>query len=419
VVRGARGGRLTRLPAAGKDPAARDPKLGRVTFAARSDHIVIDADGHVCEPVDLWERNLPASMRKRGPRVRLDSSGVQQVLVEDHVAIPMGLAGLGNAGMHKNQDFGNSLRYPDDLHRGGWDPAERLAVMDAEGIDLAVLYCGLGQSLGGFTDRELSVACHQVWNDWMADWISANRDRLIGTAVIPMHDPLAAAQEVERASGLGLAAGVIRPNPVQGVPLWSPHFDPVYEALAGCNMPLGLHGAGLFDVDGVSKRMIDLMAMGTHHALILFMDQYLTLAGLVYGGVLERHPDLRVIVLECGGGWIAHWMDRFDEFLEAYDWALPAKLSLAPSEYFRRQCVISFDPGERTMGAMAALAGEDNLIWASDFPHSDAKFPGVVDELIERVEDLPDGQQRKILGSNAARVYRIEDRYARRTASRA
>ena len=73
-----------------------------------------------------------------------------------------------------------------------------------------------------------------------------------------------------------IVAGVIRPNPVNGVALWSPHFDPMYDALAGTGLPLGLHGAGLFDVDGVSKRMVDLMAMGTHHALILFMDQYLT-----------------------------------------------------------------------------------------------------------------------------------------------
>ncbi len=369
-------------------------------FARRSAHVVIDADGHVCEPVDLWERELPASMRERGPRVRYDDGvGTQQVLVEDHVAIPMGLAGLGNAGMHQNQEFGNALRYPDDLNPGGWDADERLAVMDAEGIDMAVLYCGLGQSLGGFDDVELAVASHQVWNDWIADWTATDPERLIGTAVIPPHDPAAAAREVERTNGMGLVAGVIRPNPVHGVPLWSPHFDPMYEALAGTGLPLGLHGAGLFDVDGVSKRMVDLMAMGTHHALILFMDQYLTLAGLVYGGVFERHPELQVLVLECGGGWIAHWMDRFDEFLEAYDWALSAPLSLTPSEYFRRNCVISFDPGERTMGAMADLAGEDNLVWASDFPHSDAKYPGVVDELMEHVEDLTAERQRKIVGA--------------------
>ncbi len=384
-------------------------------FARRCAHVVIDADGHVCEPVDLWERELPPSMRDRGPRVRYDDGvGTQQVLVEDHVAIPMGLAGLGNAGMHRNQEFGNALDYPDDLNPGGWDAKQRLEVMDAEGIDMAVLYCGLGQSLGGFDDVELAVASHQVWNDWIADWSSADPERLIGTAVIPPHDPVAASREVERANGMGLVAGVIRPNPVHGVPLWSPHFDPMYEALAGTGLPLGLHGAGLFDVDGVSKRMVDLMAMGTHHALILFMDQYLTLAGLVYGGVFERHPELQVLVLECGGGWIAHWMDRFDEFLEAYDWALTAPLSLTPSEYFRRNCVISFDPGERTMGAMADLAGEDNLIWASDFPHSDAKYPGVVDELMERVEDLTAERQRKIVGANAARVYRIDDKYEQR-----
>lgn len=384
-------------------------------FARRSDHVVIDADGHVCEPVDLWERNLPPSMRERGPRVRYsDEVGTQQVLVEDHVAIPMGLAGLGNAGMHRNQDFGNALRYPDDLHRGGWDPSERLRVMDAEGIDIAVLYCGLGQALGGFRDADLAVACHEVWNDWIAQWASEDRDRLVPTAVIPPHDPVRAAKEVERAHGLGSVAGVIRPNPVNGVPLWSPHFDPMYEALAGTGMPLGLHGAGLFDVDGVSKRMVDLMAMGTHHALILFFDQYLTLAGLVYGGVFDRHPDLRVLVLECGGGWIAHWMDRFDEFLEAYEWALPERLRLTPGEYFRRNCVISFDPGERTFGAMADLAGEDNLIWASDFPHSDAKYPGVVDELVEHVGHLPPERQRKILGENAARAYGIEDLYRKR-----
>ena len=119
-------------------------------FARRCAHVVIDADGHVCEPVDLWERELPPSMRERGPRVHYDEGvGTQQVLVEDHVAIPMGLAGLGNAGMHRNQEFGNALRYPEDLNPGGWDAKERLAVMDAEGIDMAV----------GVDDHMLGAAC--------------------------------------------------------------------------------------------------------------------------------------------------------------------------------------------------------------------------------------------------------------------
>jgi predicted TIM-barrel fold metal-dependent hydrolase len=116
-------------------------------------------------------------------------------------------------------------------------------------------------------------------------------------------------------------------------------------------------------------------------------------------------------VLECGGGWIAHWMDRLDEFLDAYAWALPTPLSAKPSEIFRRHCAISFDPGERTMGAMAELAGEDNLIWASDFPHSDAKYPGVVDELMESVAGMSDARARKLVGGNAAEIYGIDVQY--------
>jgi uncharacterized protein len=378
--------------------------------------IIVDADGHVCEPPDLWERNLPASMRARGLRVRWnDDLQTQQVLVEDGVGIPMGLAGLTNAGMHNNENFANAMRY-EDGNPAGFDPCERVRVLDEEGIDVAVLYCGLGQALGGVQDPQLAVACHQVWNDWMAEWAAAAPDRLVGSAVIPAHDPAAAAAEVHRAAAMGLRAGVVRPNPVLGRPLWSHDFDPMYDALEEHGIPLGLHGAGLYDMEGTSKRMMDLMASGTHHAVILFFDQYMTLANLVYAGVLERHPALKVAVLECGGGWIAHWMDRMDEFLEAYSWAA-AKLSLRPSEYFQRQCVISFDPGEHTMAAMARLAGADNLIWASDFPHSDAKYPGVVDELRGHTADMEPSEQAKLLGLNAARLYRIEELVAARSAA--
>jgi predicted TIM-barrel fold metal-dependent hydrolase len=370
--------------------------------------LVVDADGHVCEPIDLWERRLPPSMREVGPRVRWsDKLETQQLWVEDRVGIPMGLAGLGNAGTKLNQNFGNALRY-EEQNPAGFDPLERVKVLDEEGMQIAVLYCGLGQGLGGIRDPELAVACHQVWNDWMAEWASAAPDRLVGSGMLPAQDPAAAADEVHRIAGMGLRAGVVRPNPALGVQLWDPAFDPMYDALEEHGIPLGLHGAGMFDMEGASKRMGDLMAPGTHHALILFFDQYLQLANLVYAGVLERHPTLKVAVLESGGGWIAHWMDRMDEFMEAYDWALGAPLSLTPAEYFRRQCVISFDPGEHSMRAMAELAGADNLIWASDFPHSDAKYPGVVDELREHTADMTPDQQAKLFGTNALRLYGIE-----------
>jgi len=376
--------------------------------------LVVDADGHVCEPIDLWESRLPARLRERGPRVRWnEAEQCQQVLVEGRVGIPRGLAGLGCAGLGFD-NFKNDLLY-EHTHPAGFDPKERLRVLDAEGIDVAVLYCGLGQCLGGIQDPALAVACHQVWNDWMAEWAATEPTRLIGTGVLPVQDPAAAAAEVARIAGLGLRAGVIRPNPVLGKPLWDRAFDPLYDALEEHGIPLGLHGAGMFDMEGASKRMFDLMAGGTHHAVILFVDQYMTLSNLVYAGVLERHPRLKVAVLECGGGWIAHWMDRMDEFQGSYAWAA-AKLSLKPSEYFRRQCVISFDPGERSAPAMAQLAGAQNLIWASDFPHSDAKYPGVVDELREHTAAMSPAEQAALYGGNALRLYGVEARVTQRSA---
>jgi predicted TIM-barrel fold metal-dependent hydrolase len=174
-----------------------------------------------------------------------------------------------------------------------------------------------------------------------------------------------------------------------------------------CGLPLALHPAGLWDLPGTSRAMNQFMAPGTHHGVILFFDNYMTLSNLVYGGVFERHPGLRLAVLECGGGWIAHWMDRLDEFTESYDWQVK-HLRLKPSEYFLRQGFVSFDPGERTMASLARLIGDRNLVWASDFPHSDAKFPGVVGELYQHTEDMDAPARAALLGGNALRLYGIE-----------
>ena len=180
----------------------------------------------------------------------------------------------------------------------------------------------------------------------------------------------------------------------------------MWEALCETDLPIAFHPAGLADMPGAGRALTHLMAPGTHHALILLFDEQMTLSNLVYGGVLERFPELKVAILECGGGWIAHWMDRLDEFLESYGWATPA-LSLTPREYFQRQCWVSFDPGERTAPLLWPLIGADRITWASDFPHSDAKYPGVVDELREYTEGMDESARAGLFGLNAAAMYSL------------
>lgn len=372
-----------------------------------SEEIVVDGDGHVCEPADLWEKRLPPGMRERGIRLRWDEeTGYDVAHCEDWVITDRGLAGLGNAGGN-NVELGKGTHY-EDLNPAGFDGKARLPVMDQEGIDVAVLYPGLGFSLGAIRDPELGVASCRVYNDWIAEYCAADPKRLVGAAALPLQDPAAAAAEARRAAReLGLRGTFVRPNPHGDKLLHDPVFDPVWEALQEEGLPLGFHPAGLWDMPGTSRSMVQYMAPATAHAVILFFDQYMTLSNLVYGGVLERHPALKVLILECGGGWIGHWMDRVDEFVDAYGWQLQ-HLSLKPSEYFLRQGWISFDPGERTMGAMTRFIGEERLVWASDFPHSDARYPGVVDELRENSADLSEEGLRRLLGGNAIDLYGLE-----------
>lgn len=368
--------------------------------------LIVDADGHVCEPADLWERGLPAHLRDKGIRLRWnESTGFDECLLEDRMVTDRGLVGLGNAG-ESFEDFGRGRHY-EDLNPAGFDPTERVKVLDSEGIDLSVMYPGMGLKLGGIVDPELAVHSCAVFNDWMAEWCGAAPDRLKGVGALPMQDPAEAAREAHRIRERGLVAGFCRPNAYGDKPFHHPAYEPVWDALEETGLPLGLHIAGLPDMPGASKLMMHLMAPGTHHALIPVIDQMMTLSNLVYGGVLERHPGLKVAVLESGGGWIGHWMDRLNEFEESYSWAA-APMSMNAEEYFKRQCWISFDPGERTAAALGPIAGADRFIWASDFPHNDAQYPGVVDELREHATALSDEDRRGLFGLNALAMYGIE-----------
>jgi predicted TIM-barrel fold metal-dependent hydrolase len=264
------------------------------------DPFVVDADGHVLEPADLWERNLPAHLRDQAIRMRWNAdTGFDERFVEDRLYAERGVSGLGNAG-ESYAELGQGTHYG-DLNPAGFDPRERVKVLDAEGIDVSVLYPGLGLALGGIRDPELAVASCRVYNDWIAEYAAADPTRLVGVGAVPFQDPDAAVGEVQRIVELGLRAGFTRPNPSAGRALHDRTFDRVYAAMAEAGLPLAFHPAGLPDVDGAAVQMGRLMAAGTHHALILFFDDYITLSNLVYGGVLQRHPALQVAILEWRG----------------------------------------------------------------------------------------------------------------------
>lgn len=107
-----------------------------------------------------------------------------------------------------------------------------------------------------------------------------------------------------------------------------------------------------------------------------------------------------------GGGWAPYWLERMDEHYETFHW-LVTTLTLRPSDYFRRQCFISCDPEEAEVPPVSDVLGADKVLFASDYPHIDALFPGAVAAVRERGTLSAEAKQ-QVLGKNAAWLYRLD-----------
>jgi predicted TIM-barrel fold metal-dependent hydrolase/ketosteroid isomerase-like protein len=223
--------------------------------------------------------------------------------------------------------------------------------------------------------------------------------------MLPLQDPTAAAAELRRAvDELGFVAAFVRPNPVLGRSLSDRAYDVVWNAAEELGVPIGIHeGSSVIVPTLGADRPFNPMIL---HAVSHSFEEMLACAQLITFGVLERHPALRVVFLESSGGWAPFWLERLDEQAESFGGFCP-ELKLRPSEYFARQCAISFEVDERTLPALAPFVGADRIVWGSDYPHHDATFPGAVEALRHTIAPCPTATQAKVLGLNARGLYRL------------
>ncbi len=364
---------------------------------------VVDADGHVVEPELAWA----ALAEAHRPRISADAAGYEHVVVgaTEILAVPLGnLARPGST-----FDDPASFRPLADAQPGGSDPRARLADMDAEGIDQAVLYPTIGLYFSVVDDPAAAVALAAAYNDWLAGYCAADARRLFGAAMLPLQDPDEAARELRRAvTELGFVAGFVRPNPCRGRSLSDRAYDVVWDAAEELGVPIGIHeGSSVIVPTLGSDRPFNPLVL---HAVSHSFEQMLACAQLIAFGVLERHPGLRCIFLESSGGWAPFWLERLDEQAESFGGFCPG-MALRPSEYFARQCAISFEVDERTLPALAPFVGPERIVWGSDYPHHDATFPGAVDALRATIAPCPTALQVKILGLNARALYRLPSRH--------
>jgi uncharacterized protein len=360
---------------------------------------VVDADGHVVEPPAAW-KDVPERHR---PSVHRDGAGYEHVVVDgtEILAVPLGTLATPGGRFSDPSEF-RSLA---EALPGGSEPVARLADMDAEGIDQAVLFPSVGLYFWALSDAAAADDIARAYNDWLSSYCAADPHRLFGAAMLPMQDPGAAVAELRRAHDvLGFPAAFVRPNPCCGRSLSDRAYEPVWEAAEETGMAIGVHEGSsvILPTLGADRPFNPLVLHAVSHSF----EQMLACAQLIAFGVLERHPGLRVVFLESGGGWAPFWTERLDEQAESFGEFCP-EMVLTPSEYFARQCWISFEVDERTLPVLAPLVGERRVVWGSDYPHHDATFPGAVDALRRTLSSVDDEVRRLVLGANAAELYRL------------
>jgi len=374
----------------------------------------VDADGHILEPPDLWETYLEPRYRDRALRLVVDDRGLEALEIGGQPSamsrrgFPSTLGAMGDPDLGAMRtDPGRT--YLSEAPFGSMDPGQRIKLLDSEGIDAAILYTTIGLLWEAeLQDPELSQAYTRAYNRWICEFC-AGQPRLVPTAHLSLGDPVAAAAELERAVGEGARGAYVAPFTHDGRPLGHPSNDPVFAAAQSLGVPFAIHPT--FEPQwtkgtrmGAWENVRQLRLLATVTASDGVRHQFTTLFDY---GVFDRFPDLKVVVLESGGGWIGYWLDRIDAVYGHTFIGTAVPLKDKPSDYFRNRVWISCDPDERTIPALAARYGADRFMWASDFPHAD-HTPDYIDDLSELARAFPDDTSRQMfLGGNARQLYGI------------
>lgn len=370
---------------------------------------VVDADGHILEPADLWLKYIDPQYRDRAIRIEHDERGWEVLLFDNKPAevVRGTLGALGGVGMDPDELLIPGRKtYADGCPLGSYDPKARLSVMDEEGIDIAFLYPTIGIFWEGWVQEpKLATAYCRAYNRWLVDFCSENARRLYPIAHVSLLDPDGAVEETIRARKDGCVGVYLSPDmPARG----GKHFDdPVFvrfwETVQDLQMPVGFHVI-VRDEPSFRDWIRQDADFGLFNFAFLAIDVMAAFTQMMSLAMFEKYPRLKCTVLESGANWISAWLDRMDH--KYIPMKSRTKLKMKPSEYFYRQCVVSADPDETMTAQVVSHLGSDYFVWASDYPHIDSSF-GVAREIKERLAPLPIADQRKVLGENALRFYGI------------
>lgn len=382
--------------------------------------VVIDTDTHVSEPADLWTSRVASKWVESVPRVEVHpETGHEHWRIADTWLASTGY--FAYAGWKEYPpDMPWELR---DADPGSWDPIARLRRMDEYGIHAHVLYpnlIGFEAPLFMQLGPEVSLACTQAYNDFLSEFASVDRNRLVPIAMVPFWDLEASVAEMKRARDLG-HRGVLFANKYEliGMPSFvTKYWDPIYACAQDLEMSINFHVGfasyrdGTHTADKKIKARANFNAAATARGTSVgIMGNADSIAAIVTSGLCERFPRLKFVSVESGFGYITYLLESLDWHWKGYGAHRTAPM--LPSEYFQRQCYGTFWFERKTLPLLETYP--DNFMFETDYPHPTAIAPGpaspadVPSEHIAKAFALvPPDVARKALHDNAASVYHLD-----------
>ncbi len=376
-------------------------------------HKVISSDSHVFEPADLWATRVEPKFRDQAPAiVRLDDD--DWWMLGDRRIVGMGLGSMAGVRFEDQQKLRFGDRY-EHIRPGGYVPEEHVKDMESDGVDAGVIFPSVGFLLyNAVENSQLLTALFRAYNDWLGEFCKPFPNRLKGVACINVDDVQEGVEEMERCAKIGLAGALIPVYPPAERRYDSLEYEPLWAAAQDLGMSLNLHVSTIRRWDDQDPRGRDDKKRGAGDMTPSFRSNNdfwvrMSIGDIIFGGVFERYPKLRVGAVEHELAWIPHFLGRMDytytQETPREDWHR-FKEDMLPSDYFHRNVFAGFQ--QDGLGVqLRNIIGVDNLMWGSDYPHPESTFPRSRQILENILADCTEEEKAKITGQNAANVYHI------------
>ncbi len=364
----------------------------------------ISADSHITEPPTCYTDYIDPNFRDRAPHIQYDEEQ-GDVFVIDGFDRTISLGLIAAAGKDPSELSFNGGRF-EELHRGGWESKQRLADQDIDGICAEVIYPSIGMVICNHPDFEYKRACFQAYNRWLQAFCAEAPDRLIGLAQIAMASVADGIAELLRAKEMGFR-GVMMPGDPQYEDYDHPDYAPFFDAAVELEMPLSFHiltsRADEIDLRHGSIQRLRGPRINGFCSIIRGCQDIIGM--FIFGGVFERHPDLRLVCVEADAGWAPHYMYRMDHAYKRHRyWMKCDEMARLPSEYFKDNVYMTFQD-DWTACKYREDCNIRRLMWANDFPHSDATWPNSQAILTAQTAGMTDQEKDWLVHDNVADLY--------------